>query len=109
VFDWLHERVPAILPDADSVQSWLDPNVDAEKALGGLKPLVKGQISWHPVSRDVGSVRNQNSTLNEPIELNKHGKQVTGSSKFMSNWLKKSDKKAVKKESHGEPPQKKSK
>ena len=43
---WLHDRVPAVLPDAESVQRWLDDDLDAEEAVKGLKPVKKGQVRW---------------------------------------------------------------
>ena len=43
---WLHDRVPAILPDAESVQRWLDDDLDAEEAVKGLEPVKKGQVRW---------------------------------------------------------------
>ena len=44
VTKWLHDRVPAILPDAGSVQKWLDAEVDSEEAIKNLQPVKKGQV-----------------------------------------------------------------
>ena len=43
---WLHDRVPAILPDAESVQRWLDVEVDSEEAIKKLEPIKKGQVRF---------------------------------------------------------------
>ena len=41
VLDWLHERMPAILSDAEAVQRWLDPEVEGEAAINLLKDPIK--------------------------------------------------------------------
>ena len=51
-------------------------------------------MSWHPVSKDVGNVRNQDPTLTQPVELDvKTGKPIdkknAKSAGLMANWLKK--------------------
>ncbi len=105
VTGWLHGRVPAILADEEAVRAWLDGDVESEEALGALKPVKEGQLAWHPVSTDVGNVRNQGESLNAPIELNEKGKAVTASSKLMSSWLKRSaseEKKAKQEEAESE-------
>jgi putative SOS response-associated peptidase YedK len=43
--DWLHERMPAILTDAEAVQRWLDPDVVGEEAIGLLKPIKKSEVT----------------------------------------------------------------
>ena len=45
VTKWLHDRVPAILPDAESVQKWLDSEVDTEEAIKNLEPIKKSWVS----------------------------------------------------------------
>jgi putative SOS response-associated peptidase YedK len=42
--DWLHERMPAILPTADAVQRWLDPEVHGKDAADLLQPNTKDQV-----------------------------------------------------------------
>ncbi len=87
---WLHDRMPAILPDAAAVQKWLDPEIEGADAVKLLKPLKKGELSWHPVSRDVGNTRNQGDELPEPVELGKDGKPKdtkSASASVMKNWL----------------------
>ncbi len=42
--EWLHERIPAILPDAESVQSWLDPTVEGLDAVDLLQPITPNQV-----------------------------------------------------------------
>ena len=41
VLDWLHERMPAILSDAEAVQRWLDPDVVGEDAIKLLSDPIK--------------------------------------------------------------------
>ena len=36
VLDWLHERMPAILTNAEAVQRWLDPDVVGDDAIGSI-------------------------------------------------------------------------
>jgi putative SOS response-associated peptidase YedK len=43
--DWLHERMPVILTDAEAVQRWLDPDVVGEEAIGLLKPIKKSEVT----------------------------------------------------------------
>ena len=69
------------------------------------------QISWHPVSRDVGNVRNHEKNLSAPVELDKRGKPVdkkSGNADMMKNWLLKG-KKESKKDDDAEPELKKAK
>ena len=44
VMEWLHERIPAILPDAESVQRWLDPSVEGLDAVDLLQPITPKQV-----------------------------------------------------------------
>jgi len=101
---WLHDRVPAILPDAESVQRWLDVEVDAEEAIENLEPIKEGQLSWHAVTRDVGSVRNHDDDLNKPVDPEKEAKANAKGATLMSNWLKRG---AAQKKEGGQPPEKK--
>lgn len=42
---WLHDRMPAILPDKESVTAWLDPHLHGTSALEVLpKTVSKGQV-----------------------------------------------------------------
>lgn len=95
VMEWLHERIPAILPDAESVQRWLDPTVEGLDAVDLLQPITPNQISWHPVSTMVGNVRNKGADIPKKVNLDKTGKAVKKEANTMSNWLVKKD---VKKE-----------
>ena len=114
VFSWLHHRVPAILPDPESVQNWLDPNVKGLDALKILEPLGGSEITWHPVSQKVGNSRNNDDDLMIPIELDKDGKpkqnlKKSASANFMSAWLGKRDKPVKEEIKEEEPAEKKSK
>ena len=64
----LHDRMPVILP-AEAWEEWLDPaNDDLDDLASLLLPCADELLAMHPVSRDVGNVRNQGPQLVEPIE-----------------------------------------
>ena len=44
--NWLHDRMPAILPDEEAVSAWLDPNLHGIEALRVLRPIPKESVSW---------------------------------------------------------------
>lgn len=65
----IHDRRPVVLPP-DLAAEWIDPETDPERAL-----LIATQCGmdtdafiWHPVSKAVGSPRNQGKELIEPID-----------------------------------------
>lgn len=96
-FSWIHERMPAILETEDEINSWLDSGrVPPKEAVSRLKP--SSTIVKHPVSVDVGNVKNQGRQLVAPIDLAKP-KPLSGSGKLLAMWLKKGspDKKVEKK------------
>ena len=67
----LHDRVPAIIPDAD-LNDWLDiKKVDEKQAYEMLRPLPEGMLRFHPVSRRVNAVRNDDEGLIEPVSEDK--------------------------------------
>jgi putative SOS response-associated peptidase YedK len=53
----LHDRMPVILEPAD-YDAWLDPATPVDKAKALLKPCSAEQLSAYPVSRIVGSPKN---------------------------------------------------
>lgn len=86
-FSWIHERMPAVLETEEDINDWLDfTNVPAEKALAKLKASTI--LTCHPVSTEVNNSRNQGDHLTKRVELGEP-KPLTGSGKFMANWLKK--------------------
>ena len=85
-FSWIHERMPAVLETESDVNSWLDPTIPAQEALSKLK--ASSILKCHPVSTDVNNSRNQGNHLAKPIDL-KNSKPLSGSGKFMANWLSK--------------------
>lgn len=91
--DWIHERMPAFLPDADAVQRWLDPKIQPFEAIKQLEPIREDQISFHPVSGDVGNVRNKGTGLAKRVELNKSGTAMKKEAGLMSKWLSNANKK----------------
>jgi putative SOS response-associated peptidase YedK len=65
----LHDRMPVIL-DPDACNEWLDPaNDDVDELSTLLVPCADELLSMHPVSRDVGNVRNQGPQLAERVAL----------------------------------------
>ncbi len=65
----IHNRQPVVLEPSQWDQ-WLDPKVTDPKMLQPLLvPTVEGTLIHHPVSRDVGNVRNNGPELLEAISL----------------------------------------
>jgi len=96
VLDWLHERMPVILPDADAVAKWLDPKTKGIEVLEGIQQITKHQICHHPVSPSVGNSRDKSESLMEVVKLDSSGKAKDKSTKrsagLMANWLNKKPK-----------------
>lgn len=64
----IHDRMPVILPPT-AWDEWLDPANGDLASLGRLLVPAPPQIlTLHPVSTDVGNVRNRGPQLTEPIE-----------------------------------------
>lgn len=64
----VHHRMPAILPPT-AWDLWLDPSVDDTLLLGSLLvPAPDSLITMHPVSLDVGNVRNKGAYLTDAVE-----------------------------------------
>jgi putative SOS response-associated peptidase YedK len=57
-----HERMPAILEDADEFEAWLDPETPAEQLQALLRPYA-GELEVRPVSRAVNSPTNDGPEL----------------------------------------------
>lgn len=63
----IHDRMPVVLPPS-AWDEWLDPDNDDIDTLGKLLvPAPASLITMHPVSVDVGNVRNNGSRLVEEI------------------------------------------
>ncbi|KAJ0246362.1 Embryonic stem cell-specific 5-hydroxymethylcytosine-binding protein [Hirschfeldia incana] len=53
--DWLHDRMPVILGDKDSVDTWLDdPSTSKLQPL--LAPYEKSDLVWYPVTPAIGKL-----------------------------------------------------
>lgn len=53
--DWLHDRMPVILGDKDSVDTWLDdPSTSKLQPL--LAPYEKSDLVWYPVTSAIGKL-----------------------------------------------------
>jgi putative SOS response-associated peptidase YedK len=65
----IHNRQPVVL-ERTKWDFWLDPSVtDVEKLQPLLVPTVEGTLVRHPVTKDVGNVRNNGPELVEAIAL----------------------------------------
>jgi putative SOS response-associated peptidase YedK len=64
----IHDRMPVILPVA-TWETWLGPEADLDELQALLVPAAAGVVALHPVSADVGNVRNNDAHLVEPIDL----------------------------------------
>ena len=64
----IHDRRPLALP-ASAAREWLNPDVEpaSAEALVLLQSFPADAFTWHPVSRDVGSPRNQGHHLIEEV------------------------------------------
>lgn len=70
VTDKVHDRMPVILDD-NAMEIWLDPKIRDKDVLQSLLiPYDPEDMYMYPVSKEVGNVRNQASTLIEKIPLN---------------------------------------
>lgn len=64
----LHDRMPVML-DADGVEEWLDPDLDALEPLAHLlQPAANDAIAVYPVSSAVNNTRHNGPDLIEPLE-----------------------------------------
>jgi len=65
--DGIHDRMPVIL-NPDTFDLWLDPDTDDISELTALVHAAPvGTVTHHPVGQRVGSVRNNDATLIDPI------------------------------------------
>jgi putative SOS response-associated peptidase YedK len=65
--DGIHDRMPVIL-NPDTFDVWLDPDTDDVSELTALvRAAPVGTITHHPVGQRVGSVRNNDAELIEPV------------------------------------------
>jgi putative SOS response-associated peptidase YedK len=67
--EFLHDRSPVVVP-ASAWDRWLAPGRSDPAALTRLlAPAPAGVFTAHPVSAEVGNVRNAGAHLIEPIEI----------------------------------------
>jgi len=64
----VHDRQPVVLEPA-TWQRWLDPEFGDQAALKAMLRARGGVLVRHPVSREVGSVRNDGPQLVEPVAV----------------------------------------
>jgi putative SOS response-associated peptidase YedK len=64
----IHNRQPVILEPGDWAK-WLDPAIQDPAELTGLFVANEGVLARHPVSTEVGSIRNQGAHLIDPVPV----------------------------------------
>ena len=62
----VHDRQPVVLEPA-TWATWLDPGLEGGPALAAMLHPCEGVLVFHPVSREVSSVRNDGPHLVEPV------------------------------------------
>jgi len=67
-FQWLHDRMPAILSDEKQLTQWLDSSASIETALSLLTPFA-GELEIYPVSQAVGKATEDTIQNIQKIEL----------------------------------------
>ena len=92
IMKWIHHRMPLFLSNSDDVDLWLNPKISSFDALDIIHQRQKEEdLSWHPVSPSVGSIKNQGTDLMEKVDLTKDGKAISKStvksSNLMMSWL----------------------
>ena len=65
----IHDHRPLVL-STSSVLDWLNPDTTSEEAqdIAKEQSIPSDEFTWHPVSKLVGSVKNQGSELVEEID-----------------------------------------
>lgn len=65
----LHHRMPVIL-NPDAYESWLDPDNDDKDSLNNiLRTKAVTELVYHPVTKQVNSVRNNDPSNLKPIQI----------------------------------------
>src|SRR5690606_31722464 len=62
----VHDRMPVILSEQEC-KAWLDKDVKADDLMPLLNPYPADAMAMHPVSKDVGNVRNNHEGLLNPL------------------------------------------
>ena len=63
----IHDRMPAmIMPGEEG--NWLDLSIPPKEALDNIRSLAPEEIDFYPVGKEVGNVRNNNSSLIKRLE-----------------------------------------
>lgn len=74
---WLHDRMPAILPDEEAAQRWMD--VGFTQSIGDVKKLLqpfdKEELSWWPVHRRMSKPSYEAEDVAKPVT--REGKRGT--------------------------------
>jgi len=63
----LHDRMPVVVPK-NRYSSWLEPDAEKDDLLSVLNDAVLTGFDFWPVSKDVGSTKNDRADLLQPIE-----------------------------------------
>ncbi|MFI4977423.1 MAG: SOS response-associated peptidase [Solirubrobacterales bacterium] len=62
----IHDRMPAILADAEGWLTWMNPGVSVHDALSVCRPLAAERMTARPVSTAFNDARNKSPELLEP-------------------------------------------
>lgn len=64
-----HDRRPVVLPPS-AAREWMDPQTSSERAeeLANETSMPPDDFAWHPISKSVGNIRNDNVDMIEPID-----------------------------------------
>ncbi|UZJ54151.1 hypothetical protein CBS101457_003471 [Exobasidium rhododendri] len=72
--NFLHDRMPVILPDPDSIIAWLGyGSASSKQVCSLLKPYNVGKLDVYPVPREVGKVGNDDKNFILPVSSRKDG------------------------------------
>lgn len=76
--NFLHDRMPVILPDERAMRIWLGIGNDVrqEEVCRLLRPYNAGKLDCYPVPREVGKVGNDHSNFILPVSMRKDGIQA---------------------------------
>lgn len=80
-FEWLHHRMPAVLPNDTAVNEWLGATEWNPKTHAILRPD-ETSLQWHPVTPSMGKTSYQDSDCTKAIKLEKKTPSV------LSMWSK---------------------
>jgi len=67
---WLHDRMPVVLSSQASIDAWLSPDAWGPTKRRLLAPD-NNALTWHPVTKSIGSTKFQDEACSRPVKLAK--------------------------------------